>query len=58
MEVTIDIKELETFLNYLQDKVDEVYKMETNIAIKTFLEEKELSKCKESINMEYSSPLF
>lgn len=32
-------KELERFLYYLQDKVQECYKFETNQAIQRFLEE-------------------
>lgn len=37
-QVKIDIEELEIFLEYLQDKVDPVYKKETERAIKEFLE--------------------
>jgi|GEM_PF-2643523 hypothetical protein len=34
-----DTIDLEQFLNYLQDKVQDCYKEETKIAIKRFLEE-------------------
>ena len=33
----VNKKELEKFLNYLQDKVEDCYKKETEIAIKEFL---------------------
>ena len=33
-----DKKEIENLLNYLQDKIEECYKHETEIAIKEFLE--------------------
>lgn len=39
MKTTIDVKELENFLWYLQDKSDEVYKSETKQAVERFLEE-------------------
>lgn len=58
MLMEVDMKELESFLNFLQDKVEEVYKEETGYAIKSFLKEKELSKCKENINTECLSPLY
>jgi hypothetical protein len=32
-----DIKELESLLNYLQDKIDSCYEKETRIAIDDFL---------------------
>lgn len=32
-------KELEKFLNYLQDKIEDCYKKETSMAIKEFLKE-------------------
>ena len=35
--MNIDKKELEKFLNYLQDKVEDYYKKETAAAIKEFL---------------------
>lgn len=35
----MDKKELERFLNYLQDKVEACYKDETRIAIERFLKE-------------------
>ena len=38
-EVKVDIKDLENFLNYLQDKVIDCYKIETEKAIKDYLEE-------------------
>lgn len=38
-EVKVDIKDLENFLNYLQDKVEEGYKRETEKAIKEYLKE-------------------
>ena len=38
-EVKVDIKDLENFLNYLQDKVEDCYKRETEKAIKDYLEE-------------------
>lgn len=38
-EVKIDIEDLENFLNYLQDKVAEGYKSETEKAIKEYLKE-------------------
>ena len=38
-EVKVDIKDLENFLNYLQDKVEDFYKRETEKAIKDYLEE-------------------
>ncbi len=38
-QVKIDLKELENFLQYLQDKVEEVYKRETERAIKEYLKE-------------------
>jgi hypothetical protein len=37
--IKIDIKELEKFLNYLQDKVEDCYKAETEKAIKEYLKE-------------------
>lgn len=39
MKRTIDIKELENFLWYLQDKSDDVYAAETKKAVERFLEE-------------------
>ena len=33
----VNKKELEKFLNYLQDKIKDCYKKETEIAIKEFL---------------------
>lgn len=53
MKVSFDIKELESFLIYLQDKIDDVYKAETDVAIKSFLKDKGLSKCKANISTEY-----
>ena len=38
-EVKVDIKDLENFLNYLQDKVEDCYNRETEKAIKDYLEE-------------------
>lgn len=38
-EVKVDIKDLENFLNYLQDKVEDSYKRETEKAIKDYLKE-------------------
>lgn len=38
-EVKIDIEDLENFLNYLQDKVEDCYKIETEKAIKEYLKE-------------------
>lgn len=38
-KITVDEKELENFLNYLQDKVEDVYKKETEKAIESFLKE-------------------
>jgi hypothetical protein len=35
----INLKELEKFLNYLQDKVEDCYKAETEKAIKEYLKE-------------------
>lgn len=37
--VKIDLEELERFLEYLQDKVEEVYQQETKAAIKEYLKE-------------------
>lgn len=37
----VDKKELEKFLNFLQDKVEEIYKEETENAIRSFLSNKE-----------------
>ena len=37
--MNIDKKELERFLDYLQDKVESCYKRETEEAIKDFMEE-------------------
>lgn len=34
-----ELKELESFLNYLEDKVEECYKKEVNEAIKEYLKE-------------------
>jgi len=39
MKVTVDVKELENFLWYLQDKSAEVYEAETKQAVERFLEE-------------------
>ncbi|WP_280990997.1 hypothetical protein [Lentibacillus jeotgali] len=39
MKTTIDLKELENFLWYLQDKAEDVYKSETKQAVERFLEE-------------------
>ncbi|HLR68156.1 MAG TPA: hypothetical protein VK105_13675 [Virgibacillus sp.] len=39
MKTTIDVKELENFLWYLQDKSADVYEDETKQAVKRFLEE-------------------
>lgn len=41
MLVEVDKKELEKFLNFLQDKVEEIYKEETKNAIRSFLSDKE-----------------
>jgi hypothetical protein len=38
-EIKVDIKDLENFLNYLQDKVEDCYKTETKKAIKDYLKE-------------------
>lgn len=38
-KATIDVKELESFLWYLQDKTTDVYETETKQAVKRFLEE-------------------
>lgn len=38
-EVKVDIEDLENFLNYLQDKVEDCYKKETQKAIKEYLKE-------------------
>lgn len=38
-EVKIDRDNLENFLDYLQDKVEDYYKKETERAIKEFLKE-------------------
>ncbi|MDQ0353080.1 hypothetical protein J2R98_002941 [Alkalibacillus filiformis] len=35
----VDVKELERFLDYLQDKVEDVYQNETKQAIKRFMKE-------------------
>lgn len=37
--IKIDIKELEKFLDYLQDKVEECYKRETQNAINEYIKE-------------------
>lgn len=37
--IKIDIKELESFLDYLQDKVEECYKRETQKAINEYIKE-------------------
>lgn len=39
----VDKKELEKFLNFLQEKVEEIYKEETENAIRSFLSNKEHS---------------
>ncbi len=39
-------KELENFLYYLQDKVQDCYKEETKVAIENFLEEVRRTQCK------------
>lgn len=38
-QVIITLKELENFLKYLQDKIDEPYKKETENAIENFIKE-------------------
>jgi len=38
-KVKVDIKDLENLLNYLQDKVEDCYKSETQRAIKEYLAE-------------------
>jgi hypothetical protein len=38
-EVKVDIKELENFFNYLQDKIEDCYKVETEKAINEYLKE-------------------
>lgn len=38
-EVKIDLDNLENFLDYLQDKVEDYYKKETERAIKEYLKE-------------------
>lgn len=37
--IKINIEELESFLNYLQDKIEDCYKAETEKAIKEYLKE-------------------
>ncbi|MBB6451576.1 hypothetical protein HNR44_003591 [Geomicrobium halophilum] len=39
MKKMIDVKELENFLWYLQDKSDDAYKAETKRAVERYLEE-------------------
>lgn len=39
MNATIDVKEIENFLWYLQDKSADVYEAETKQAVERFLEE-------------------
>lgn len=39
MKATVDIKELENFLWFLQDKSADVYQEETQKAVKRFLED-------------------
>jgi len=39
MNATINVKELENFLWYLQDKSTDVYEAETKQAVERFLEE-------------------
>ena len=39
MKAVVDFKELESFLNYLADKADDVYEREVQQAIKRFLKE-------------------
>ncbi|WP_281245060.1 hypothetical protein [Lentzea albida] len=39
MKLAVEKKELETFLSYLADKVEDVYKDEVEQAIKRFLDE-------------------
>jgi len=39
MKAVIDLKELESFLSYLEDKADEVYENEVRQAVKRFLSE-------------------
>lgn len=38
-QVKIDLKELENFLQYLQDKVDQAYSKETERAIQEYLKD-------------------
>lgn len=38
-QVKIDLEELERLLEYLQDKVDQVYQKETKAAIQGYLKE-------------------
>lgn len=44
MKTTIDVKELENFLSYSQDKSADVYESETKQAVERFLEENKQSK--------------
>ncbi len=37
--ITVNYKELERFLEYLQDKIEDCYKAETERAIKEYLKE-------------------
>lgn len=39
MKAVVDLKELEAFLSYLEDKTDEVYQNEVKQAVKRFLSE-------------------
>lgn len=39
MKVVVDFKELESFLNYLADKADDVYEREVQQAVERFLKE-------------------
>lgn len=39
-QIKIDLKELEKFLEYLQDKVEDCYQKETEEAIRNFLQKK------------------
>jgi hypothetical protein len=43
-KVKVDIKDLENFMDYLQDKVEDCYKAETQRAIKEYLAELEGAK--------------
>lgn len=56
-KIQVDLKELENFLNYLNDKVEDCYRKETDGAVKRYL--KELGKVTyEEVEEEIINPGF